>query len=153
MPTMATPRKKTICSALQLRKRPNRHYDARLYDPAVGRFLSPDPYVQNSDFSQSYNRYSYAWNNPLRYTDPTGEKETYTWDPDLKEYRDEKGQLADWSEVYKAVFESGCLSKELHLITQRDTEKTQRIFLLCVSLCNNFAISSFLYTFVLERMI
>lgn len=47
--------------------------NARLYDPVVGRFLSPDPYVQAPDFSQNFNRYSYALNNPLRYTDPNGE--------------------------------------------------------------------------------
>jgi RHS repeat-associated protein len=48
--------------------------NGRMYDPIVGRFLSPDPYVQAPDFSQSFNRYSYALNNPLIYTDPTGEK-------------------------------------------------------------------------------
>jgi RHS repeat-associated protein len=48
--------------------------NARLYDPAVGRFLSPDPYVQTPDFSQNFNRYSYVLNNPLKYTDPSGEK-------------------------------------------------------------------------------
>ena len=48
--------------------------NARLYDPALGRFLSPDPYVQEMDFSQNFNRYSYCLNNPLRYTDPSGEK-------------------------------------------------------------------------------
>ena len=47
--------------------------NARLYDPALGRFLSPDPFVQAPDFSQSFNRYSYCLNNPLKYTDPTGE--------------------------------------------------------------------------------
>jgi hypothetical protein len=47
--------------------------NARLYDPALGRFLSPDPFVQAPGFSQSYNRYSYALNNPMRYTDPSGE--------------------------------------------------------------------------------
>ena len=47
--------------------------NARLYDPALGRFLSPDPYVQTPDFSQSYNRYSYCLNNPLRYVDKNGE--------------------------------------------------------------------------------
>lgn len=47
--------------------------NARLYDPVVGRFLSPDPYIQAPDFSQNFNRYSYALNNPLRYTDPNGE--------------------------------------------------------------------------------
>ncbi|MFY1614306.1 RHS repeat domain-containing protein [Macellibacteroides fermentans] len=47
--------------------------NARLYDPAVGRFLSPDPYVQMTDFSQNYNRFSYAMNNPLVYIDKDGE--------------------------------------------------------------------------------
>ena len=47
--------------------------NARLYDPVIGRFLSPDPYVQAPDFSQSYNRYSYCLNNPLIYVDPDGE--------------------------------------------------------------------------------
>lgn len=46
--------------------------NGRLYDPALGRFLSPDPNVQFVADLQSYNRYSYAQNNPLRYTDPTG---------------------------------------------------------------------------------
>ena len=47
--------------------------NGRLYDPVVGRFLSPDNYVQMPDFSQNFNRYSYCLNNPLIYTDPTGE--------------------------------------------------------------------------------
>jgi RHS repeat-associated protein len=47
--------------------------NARLYDPAVGRFLAPDPYVQAPGFSQNFNRYSYCLNNPLKYTDQDGE--------------------------------------------------------------------------------
>lgn len=47
--------------------------NARLYDPALGRFLSPDPYVQAPDFTQNFNRYSYCLNNPLKYSDPSGE--------------------------------------------------------------------------------
>ena len=47
--------------------------NARLYDPLLGRFLSPDPYVQAPDFTQNLNRYSYALNNPLKYTDKSGE--------------------------------------------------------------------------------
>ena len=47
--------------------------NARLYDPLYGRFLSPDPFVQTPDFSQNFNRYSYALNNPLKYTDEDGE--------------------------------------------------------------------------------
>ncbi|MGV8094869.1 MAG: RHS repeat-associated core domain-containing protein [Mangrovibacterium sp.] len=47
--------------------------NARLYDPVLGRFLSPDPYVQAPDFSQNFNRYSYALNNPLIYVDENWE--------------------------------------------------------------------------------
>lgn len=47
--------------------------NGRVYDPVIGRFLSPDPYVQLPDFSQNYNRYSYVLNNPLMYSDPSGE--------------------------------------------------------------------------------
>jgi len=47
--------------------------NGRLYDPLTGRFLSPDENVQMPDFTQNFNRYSYALNNPLKYTDPDGE--------------------------------------------------------------------------------
>ena len=47
--------------------------NGRLYDPLLGRMLSPDNYVQMPDFSQNFNRYSYCLNNPLKYTDPSGE--------------------------------------------------------------------------------
>ena len=47
--------------------------NARLYDPLLGRFLSPDPYVQAPEHSQSFNRYSYCMNNPLVYKDEDGE--------------------------------------------------------------------------------
>ena len=47
--------------------------NGRMYDPITGRMLSPDNYIQAPDFSQSFNRYSYAWNNPLVMTDPDGE--------------------------------------------------------------------------------
>jgi RHS repeat-associated protein len=49
--------------------------NGRVYDPELGRFLSPDPNVQFAADLQSYNRYTYSANNPLRYTDPTG----YSW--------------------------------------------------------------------------
>ncbi|MDD5508399.1 MAG: hypothetical protein PHD25_08750 [Bacteroidales bacterium] len=46
--------------------------NGRVYSPWLGRFLSPDPYVQVPENRQSYNRYSYCLNNPLKYTDPAG---------------------------------------------------------------------------------
>jgi len=47
--------------------------NGRLYDPVIARFFSPDKYVANSSFTQDFNRYTYARNNPLMYTDPDGE--------------------------------------------------------------------------------
>jgi hypothetical protein len=47
--------------------------NGRLYDPVLGRFFSPDKYVANGSFTQDFNRYTYARNNPLMYTDPDGE--------------------------------------------------------------------------------
>ena len=48
--------------------------NARLYDPALHRFLQPDNYVQDPFNTQNFNRYGYVLNNPLLYTDPTGEE-------------------------------------------------------------------------------
>lgn len=49
------------------------HMNGRLYDPELSRMLSPDNHVQDPGNSQNYNRYSYVLNNPLKYTDPSGE--------------------------------------------------------------------------------
>ena len=46
--------------------------NARYYDPELGRFIQPDTTIPDLSNPQSYNRYSYVLNNPLRYTDPTG---------------------------------------------------------------------------------
>ncbi len=49
--------------------------NGRIYDPLLARFLNPDNFVQSPTSPQNYNRYSYCVNNPLKYTDPTGQ----TW--------------------------------------------------------------------------
>ena len=51
--------------------------NGRMYDPVMSGFLSPDNYIQSPDFSQSFNRYAYCLNNPLKYVDPSGE--FFTW--------------------------------------------------------------------------
>ncbi len=48
------------------------HMNGRVYDPSIGRFVSPDPNIPNVGFSQSYGRYTYVDNNPLRSIDPSG---------------------------------------------------------------------------------
>ena len=49
------------------------HMNGRMYDANLGRFSSPDNYIQDPYNTQSFNRFGYVWNNPLKYTDPSGE--------------------------------------------------------------------------------
>ena len=45
---------------------------ARYYDPAIGRFISADPYLGRLAEPVTQNRYIYVHNNPLLYADPSG---------------------------------------------------------------------------------
>jgi len=47
-------------------------YNARWYDSSLGRFAQADTVVPNG--AQSYDRYVYSLNNPIRYLDPSGHK-------------------------------------------------------------------------------
>ena len=48
------------------------YYGFRYYDPQLARFIQPDTITSDLFNPQSWNRYSYTHNNPLRYTDPSG---------------------------------------------------------------------------------
>jgi RHS repeat-associated protein len=48
------------------------HMNGRIYDPKLGRMMQADPIVQSPRYTQSFNRYSYTFNNPLRFVDPSG---------------------------------------------------------------------------------
>jgi len=56
------------------------YFNARYYDPKVGRFISPDPVNQDLYDPQNLNSYSYCRNNPLNLVDPTGESWQESWD-------------------------------------------------------------------------
>jgi RHS repeat-associated protein len=47
-------------------------FNARMYDPAIGRFLSADTIVPGAGDPQSFNRFAFVRNNPLKYVDPSG---------------------------------------------------------------------------------
>ncbi len=59
--------------------------NGRVYDPLISRFLSPDPFVQAPNIAMGYNRYAYCLNNPLIYTDPSGNVwyKPWTWLEDI----------------------------------------------------------------------
>ena len=48
------------------------HMNGRIYDPVIGRMISPDPLIQEPNNLQSFNRYSYVMNRPLSLSDPSG---------------------------------------------------------------------------------
>jgi RHS repeat-associated protein len=48
------------------------YYNARYYDPQLGRFIQADTIVPSATSPQTLNRYSYCSNNPLNAVDPTG---------------------------------------------------------------------------------
>ncbi len=47
-------------------------FGARYYNPVIGRFITPDIYIQDFSNPQTFNRYSYCGNNPVNYIDPSG---------------------------------------------------------------------------------
>ena len=72
--------------------------NARLYDPILGRFLAPDPVVTDPSCLLDFNRYMYARNNPMLYTDLNGESFKDWW----------KKNIADpWKREWNAVFGNG----------------------------------------------
>ena len=48
------------------------YYGARYYDPELGQFVSPDTIVPAPGEVFAYNRYMYAYGNPLKFVDPSG---------------------------------------------------------------------------------
>ena len=53
------------------------YYNSRYYIPELARFGQADDIISDIGNPQSWNRYSYVLNNPLRYTDPSGHREEF----------------------------------------------------------------------------
>ncbi len=60
------------------------HMNGRMYDAKLGRFISPDNFVQEPFNTQSFNRFGYGLNNPLKYVDPSGEIFKWLWKKIIK---------------------------------------------------------------------
>ena len=57
------------------------YYRSRLYDPAIGRFTTPDAVIPSLIESKALHPYGYVGSNPMRYTDPTGQ----VWEDEIDE--------------------------------------------------------------------
>jgi RHS repeat-associated protein len=47
-------------------------YKARFYSPLLGRFTQPDTLIPDPGNPQAWNRFSYVYNSPVNYSDPSG---------------------------------------------------------------------------------
>ena len=74
-------------------------YASRAYDPDIGRFCSPDPIVPAPGNPQSLNRYSYVYNNPLGYVDPSGNSAEWFNQAWRDEFREVHKQDPDESDI------------------------------------------------------
>ena len=94
--------------------------NGRLYDPILGRMCQSDAYTQIGLGSQGYNRFSYAGNNPLKYTDPSGESLYDRWSRtfhadgriSVEHISDEGGNDWDYIENFDESSKTGWLSAQ-----------------------------------------
>lgn len=93
--------------------------NGRAYDPVMSMMMSPDNFIQNLDFSQNFNRYSYCYNNPLSYCDPSGEwvewllYGMFNGTMNVLYNIENIDGFAEGALVFGAGFVSGCLTKGL----------------------------------------
>ena len=79
-------------------------YASRAYDPTIGRFVSPDPIVPAPGNPQSLNRYSYVYNNPLKYNDPSGNSPEWfneAWENEFRMVHNKDPEDGDY--IYRFV--------------------------------------------------
>jgi RHS repeat-associated protein len=63
------------------------YYNARWYDPALGRFISPDTAVPGAGKALAFNRFAYALDNPVGLVDPSGHRPCEDSDCQINPYR------------------------------------------------------------------
>ena len=79
-------------------------YASRAYDPETGRFCTPDPIAPTPGNPQALNRYSYVYNNPLKYVDPSGHSPEWFNEAWREEFYDVHGKKPeDGDYIYRFV--------------------------------------------------
>ena len=87
------------------------YLQTRYYDPTIGRFINADNYelIAQLASSKELNMYAYCGNNPIMYTDPTGE-------------------IALWLLALIGITASGIISGASAVMTKNETESTLGAF-------------------------
>ena len=76
------------------------YLNSRYYDSKIARFLSEDTYTGDPNDPLSLNLYSYCYNNPIAYTDPTGHYVYLDWDENGNPYQRESDIIVDATHPY-----------------------------------------------------
>jgi hypothetical protein len=101
------------------------YYNARFYDPYLNHFTQPDSIVPDPSNSQAWDRYAYAFNNPIRYNDPSGHCPRYQKDEDnscleqLHDTQDKFGVVIDDSKGSWTSDLLGAISKGMGTLQGR----------------------------------
>ena len=111
------------------------HYQARWYSPVLGRFLSPDPIVPEPGNPQAFNRYSYVYNNPFGFIDPSGHCALNSEDPDeataitqfdcsIEDFNElSLRKRKRWLELFAQLFDQGRWFNDIIAIIQMSHEQ------------------------------
>jgi RHS repeat-associated protein len=97
-------------------------YHARMYDPALGRFVQPDTIIPSANSPQSWNRFSYVQNNPINRTDPTGHNDSWWCDSESNsascnnEYQSDANGVIGGHAKHKGDNSSGSSSNSSNLL-------------------------------------
>jgi len=98
-------------------------YNARWYDAKLGRFVSADTLVPDAGNPQSFNRYSYVYNNPLKFVDPGGHDPICVCIvPLIKKALEEMGFLTPMAPFYLVPAAIGTYQKIGEQITGQEPE-------------------------------
>ncbi len=103
-------------------------YGARFYDALIGRFLSADSIVPGASNPQALNRYSYVFNNPLKYVDPSGhDLMIVPGYADDNDYEVDPSSYEQWIRAYKGWKddEAGNKAWKEFIIGWRDRNKSK----------------------------
>ncbi|MBE7529088.1 MAG: RHS repeat-associated core domain-containing protein [Chloroflexi bacterium] len=94
------------------------YMNARYYSPYINRFISADNLVPDPTNPQQYNRYSYALNNALRYTDPSGHCIVqYSGEVRMNEYPYGTGGICSYTEHWE--IEASHARQEMYYFNDR----------------------------------
>lgn len=106
------------------------YLNARMYDPAIARFLQEDTYRGRQNDPLSLNLYTYCHNEPLMYSDPTGHSRLW------KAVSDMASSAGEW--VSGAAKAAGSAWKDSGKIVRESIKKTEKITNKTLSNVKNF---------------